>query len=295
MSIFTRTQVSAAASVFTAAALALTGCAAGTTSTTDDKKSGLPQLLQNAVSSGTLTVGTSVNAPIAYLTSGSDQLSGVTADVMREYLKRSGVADKVSLKVETMDFSSLIPALQTKRIDYMIDTMYVTEARKKVVDFTDPIFYNPEGLVVPKGNPDKLASLADLCGKSAGSYDGSAFVGMLKAASEKCGSNPMALTTYPKVEDVINDISAGRLDGGLIDATVAAYGIHVNPSLTIELVSDYVPVDKSLTAAPNAVLPGNEDFVSDYNKHLEAMKADGTMAKILDDNGLSPADYFLKP
>lgn len=287
-----RRRATAVSLAAVAATVVLSGCSAPSSASSD---SGLPALLQQAVDSGSLTVGTSVNAPIAYIDSSSGKLEGVTADVMRAYLQRKGVADEVKLKTETMDFSSLIPALQTKRISFIIDSMFVTEERKRVVSFTDPVFYNPEALIVPKGNPADLSTLKGLCGKTAGSYEGSAFLAQLTTASEACGSDPIDVKTYPKVEDVINDTAAGRLDAGLIDATVAAYGISKNPKLGIEISEDYEPADKSATAAANAVLPGNDDFVKDYDAELEGMRKDGTLAKIFEENGLTPTDYFLQP
>jgi len=291
-----RSARTTAAALVTVAALGLTACGADAGAAVDASSTpGLPELLKKAEESGSLKVGASVNAPIAYLDTSTGQLAGITADVMREYLDRKGLGDKVELDVEMMDFSSLIPALQSGRIDYIIDTMYVTPQRDEVVDFTDTLFYNPEALVVPKGNPGDLAELSQLCGKSAGSYEGSAYLTMITAASDACGSDPIDVKTYPKVDDVMNDIAAGRLDAGVIDATLTSYAISANPGMGIELVTDYAVADKASTAASNAVTPGNEDFLTDYDEQLAAMKSDGTFAEILEANGLTPADYFLQP
>jgi polar amino acid transport system substrate-binding protein len=273
------------------AVIALAGCAAESEPAASGSE--YPELIQKAVDAGELVVGTSVNAPIAYIDSETNEVAGIDADILREYLDRKGLTDSVPIRAETMDFSSLIPALQSERIDFMVDSMFVTDERKQVVSFTDTIFYNPEALIVPVGNPDDLSSLSDLCGRTAASYEGSAFLAQLQAASEACDSDPIDIKTYPKVEDVINDIAAGRLDAGLIDATVAAYGIDQNPDLGMELSEDYVPSDKTETAASNAVLPGNDDFIADFNEVLAEMKSDGTLAEILTANGLSPAEYFL--
>jgi polar amino acid transport system substrate-binding protein len=293
MSIFSRSWYQVAAIVvITGVAATATGCAGETASPISDSR--YPALIEKAISAGELVVGTSVNAPIAYVDNATKKLAGIDADILREYIDRKGLTDKVAIRAETMDFSSLIPALQSNRIAFMVDSMFVTDERKKVVSFTDTIFYNPEALIVPTGNPDGMSSLSDLCGATAASYEGSAFLAQLEAANEDCGSDPIDIKTYPKVEDVINDIAAGRLDAGLIDATVAAYGVDQNPDLGIELSKDYTPADKTETAASNAVSPGNDDFIRDYNTVLAEMKSDGRLAEILTENGLSPAEYFLE-
>jgi polar amino acid transport system substrate-binding protein len=254
--------------------------------------SGGGALLSKLKKSGTITVGTSSDAPLSYVDSSTGQLIGVLPDMINEFLKREGASGKVKLKAATMPFDSLIPSLQSGRIDLVGDAMYATDKRKKIIDFTDVTFYNPEGLVVPKGNPKNLHKLSDLCGHTAGSYEGTTYIDLIKETSAKCGK-PITLKSYPKIEDVMADISAGRIDAGVIDASLSAYAVKKNPSLQMTLVSDYQPPSKASDGCAFGVTKDNADFVKEWNKVYAQMKSDGTVAKIFQKWGLTPADYFL--
>jgi polar amino acid transport system substrate-binding protein len=249
-------------------------------------------LLSKVKNGGTITVGTSSDAPLSYVDSSSGQLVGVLPDMINEFLQREGASGKVKLTPATMPFDSLIPSLQSGRIDLVGDAMYATDKRKKVIDFTDITFFNPEGLVVPKGNPNNLHTLSDLCGRTAGSYEGTTYIDLIKETSAKCGK-PITLKSYPKIEDVMADISAGRLDAGVIDASLSAYAVKQNPNLRMELVSDYQPPSKASDGCAFGVTKDNAGFVTEWNSVYAKMKADGTVAKILEKWGLTPADYFL--
>ena len=70
-------------------------------------------------------------------------------DILREFLKRENI--NASIEVVAMPFASLIPSVQSDRIDLMGDAMYIRPARQKVMDFTDVVFYNPEFLGCRRG------------------------------------------------------------------------------------------------------------------------------------------------
>ena len=128
-----------------------------------------------------ITIGTSNDAPLSFVDSKNNRPDGVLPDVLKAAFAKIDV--KVEFHVVAMPFSSLIPALTSGRIDMIGDAMYATAARKKIIDFTETTFYNPESLDVAKGNPGKLHSLADLCGKAAGSYEGTTYIDLLRKAS----------------------------------------------------------------------------------------------------------------
>ena len=63
-----------------------------------------------------------------------------------------------------IDFKGLIPGLVAKRFDVAVSAIYITDERKKVVDFADPFFVG--GLVaMTKDGNSAIKTLADLDGK----------------------------------------------------------------------------------------------------------------------------------
>lgn len=251
------------------------------------------QLLASVKNSKTIAVGTSNDAPLAYIE--KDEAVGFLPDVLREALTRMGVADP-KLQVTAMPFASLIPAIQSDRIQLIVDAMYIRPARAKVIDFTMGTFFNPESLDVATGNPKKIHQLGDLCGHSAGTYQGTVYVEMLKKQAAACPADkPLDLHQYPTIQNVFADLNAGRLDAGIVDSTLSAYALKQNPALNFVIVADYVPEDKAETACAFGVAKGNDDFVKAFNEAYAGMKADGTAAKLLEKWGLTPTDFFLKP
>ncbi len=252
-------------------------------------------LLDTIRTSHVLTIGTSNDAPLSYIESKTSEAAGVLPDILREVLKREGIDAK--LEVVAMPFASLIPAVQSGRIELMGDAMYVRPARAKVMDFSDGIFFNPESLDVAKGNPKHLHTIADLCGNAAGTYEGTVYVDMLKKAAAACPSGkPLDVHLYPTIQNAFADLSTGRIDAAVVDSTLSAYALQQNSALNFELVGDYIPEDKADTICSFAVLKdASPKFLAALNKDYAAMKTDGTAAKLFEKWGLTPTDFFLKP
>jgi polar amino acid transport system substrate-binding protein len=248
-------------------------------------------LLDKVRQQGALTIGTSNDAPLSYVENG--QPAGVLPDILREFLSRVGI--KAELRVVAMPFNSLIPSIQSDRIELIGDAMYVRPARQQVIDFTDATFYNPEALDVAKGNPKNLHQLSDLCGHTAGSYQGTTYIDTLRQASAKCPTGrPIDIRQYPTIQNALADLSAGRIDSAVVDASLSAYALKQNPELTFELVADYHPEDKQSSLCAFGVAKGNPGFLKAFNETYAAMRADGTAARLFDKWGLTPTDFFLK-
>jgi polar amino acid transport system substrate-binding protein len=195
-----------------------------------------------------------------------------------------------------MPFNSLIPSIQSGRIQLIGDAIYIRPARQEVIDFTDVTFFNPEALDVAPGNPKDLHTLTDLCGHAAGSYQGTTFIDLLRQASAGCpAGRGIDLRQYPTIQNVLADLSAGRIDAAVIDASLSAYALKQNPELRFELVADYRPQDKQTSSCAFGLAKGNGDFVRAFNGAYAAMRADGTTAKIFEKWGLTPTAFFLNP
>jgi polar amino acid transport system substrate-binding protein len=170
---------------------------------------------------------------------------------------------------------------------------FPTEKRKQLVDFTDILFYNSEALIVRKGNPKGIHKLGDLAGKSAGSYEGTVWIDWLNDLNKQGAK--IEAKAYPTPTELIADVAAGRLDGGLVDAVLAAYAVKQNPNLGIELVTDYQPREKVSNAVALAVRKDSGDLREALNGTLAAMKADGSLDRVFEKYGLVPPSYYLKP
>ena len=265
--------------------------ACGGASASGNKSTQLPALLKQIASSHKLVVGTSNDAPWSYITS-SGQAAGVLPTILRDFL----AAEHIKAKIDSiaMPFGSLIPSIQSSRIQMVADAMYDTPVRAQVVSFTRILFWNPPSLVTDKGNTFNITTLAGFCGHSVGSYEGTTYVDSLNAAAKACPSGePMSVVVLPTVQDVIADIASGRLTGGLFDSSIASYALHVNPKLKMTIVSSWVAPDKASDQNALAVSKKNASVLPLFNKVYAKLLKNGTIAKIFTANGLAPANTWL--
>jgi|LSQX01.3.fsa_nt_gb polar amino acid transport system substrate-binding protein len=105
----------------------------------------------NLVKKGTLTVSTNAAfAPFEYtLEDGTP--TGIDMDIAKIIADELGLA----LKIDDMEFDSVITAVTSKTADIAMAGLTVTEERKKAVLFTDT-YYNSEQVVIAKTGDDIL-------------------------------------------------------------------------------------------------------------------------------------------
>ncbi|NTE68272.1 amino acid ABC transporter substrate-binding protein [Agrobacterium tumefaciens] len=192
---------------------------------------------------GSLTFGTSNDQPFCFLDPTTNQIAGIDAEILLAILQKLDIPKH---EVQQVDFDGLIPGLLASRMDVIADAMYVTPKRSEVVNFTNGWYQYGDALVVRKGNPGNLHSLKDLpAGASFGAQLGTVYADWLNEVGG------IQVKVYPTVQNILDDIKIGRLDGALVDAPVASYLLQRDPSYAAayEIVSDYQPKDIGIVAA----------------------------------------------
>jgi polar amino acid transport system substrate-binding protein len=174
-------------------------------------------------------------------------------------------------------FDGIIAALLAKKCDAVISGMNDTPARRKQVAFVDYIRVG-QSLMVQKGNPKHVSSLASLAGKTVSVEVGTTNKDFLDAQSKKlkaAGKQAIKVQAFPKDTDAAAALKTGRVDAYFGDAPVVAY---------------YIQKDKSFAFAGTPINPipvgiavrkNDATTRSGIQKAVTAMYADGTMKKIL--------------
>lgn len=181
------------------------------------------------------------------------------------------IAKSMGKQVEwvDIDFKGLIPGLISKRFDIAVSAIYITDERKKVVDFTDS--YYAGGLVaMVKDNNTTIKKLADLDGKKVTVQVGTKSVGYL---TEK----------YPKVQrieveknqEMFNLVDIGRADAAVTGKPAAYQYVRTRPGLRV--------LDEQLTTEEYgmALRKDTPELTKAINAALAKLKADGTYAAIV--------------
>jgi len=213
---------------------------------------------------------TATGIPFSYLDPKTNTIQGAMIDAARFVAAESGFA----ISIETMPFATLIPALNDNRIDIIGAAMLVTTPRREAIEFSDPVFAYPEGLVVNITDKTAYRALSDLKGKVVGAQSGTVYVDFLKRAGEFAD-----VKLYPSIADILREISQGRLFAGVADAPILAYQLAQNVSLRARLVSTYEP--KLTGNVGFGVRKSDTELLAKINDALAKVKSDGTLDTIV--------------
>lgn len=181
---------------------------------------------------GELIVGSSpTGVPFTFVDPWTNGLTGGMIESTRAILAAAGRQGRF----ETVAFAALIPSLLAGKIDLIAAAMVRTEARARVVGFTDPVMHYSGGLAVAQNDRRPYPALAALRGLRVGAQVGSLFVDQLHDA----GVTDVA--TYDSLTDILRDLSLGRIVAGYGDAPIMRYQLRVGPRRAVHMVEHFTP------------------------------------------------------
>jgi polar amino acid transport system substrate-binding protein len=211
-----------------------------------------------------LVVGTNPEFPPFESVGDNGDVVGIDIDIIGAIAAKIGM----TVTVEAMEFDALIPALGSGKIDVAIAGMTNTEERRKSVLFTDPYFEASQKIIVKEGSP--IAAEADLAGKHIGVQLGT--TGDLYVTD---AFTDATIERYNKGIDAVQDLVNGRLDAVVIDEAPA--GVFVKQAQGLVILADRLSDEVYSIALPL----GQDDLCAKMNEALAALKADGSLDKIV--------------
>ncbi len=196
-----------------------------------------------------------------------DKLKGFEVDFMNAVGKEIGA----DIDFETMNFSGLIGALQSGRIDTVANQITITPERKEKFVFTQPYVYDGAQVVTRKGN-DEITGVELLKGHSVAVNLGSNFEDLLKQLPY---ADQIDIRTYES--NLEQDTALGRVDAFVMDR-VSASQVIKEKGLPLELAG------KPFSTIENA-LPFRDDeegrkLRDRVNKAITTLKENGTLSEI---------------
>lgn len=218
---------------------------------------------------------TPTGVPFTFLDTKTNSTQGVMVDLIQAIAKDQGF----TVDVQGMPFNTLIPSLQTNKIDIISAALGMTPARAEVVDFTDPVYSYGEGMVVNEKDTTEYKSYEDLKGALVGVQVGTVYVEPMKATGYFS-----EVRAYDSMADVIRDVGLGRIKAGFGDYPIVAYQISQGVHKDVRLVKGVKPIVNVNIGM--AVRKGDEAMKQKLNASLAKFKADGTLDKILAKWGL---------
>ncbi|MCY7290269.1 MAG: ABC transporter substrate-binding protein [Cryobacterium sp.] len=278
------------ASVGLAAALALSACSAG----------GAPAASGDKPPAGGVNAAAAAALPAKYKTAGvvkvASDIPFPPMEMFDENQKLTGfdydlaqaIGGKLGVRMEfmTQAFDSIIPSLQSGKHDVIMSGMNDTAERQKTLDFVDYL-HAGFSILVPHGNPEKITTVLDLCGRDVAVQKATVQAEILRGYDKECnatGAGPMIIAELPLETDVQTAVRSGKAIADVVDSAVAAYAAQTaGDGKMFEVVRDpsnpagYDPVYTGI-----GVLKKDSELSKALLLALEAVIADGSYEEILD-------------
>ncbi|WP_159990361.1 transporter substrate-binding domain-containing protein [Pelistega ratti] len=192
------------------------------------------------------------------------------------------VCAKLDVKCEWVEstFDGLIPSLNTRKFDFVNSNMTITEARKKVVNFTVPIYDVPSQLIVKKDvdvtlDPESLKAknitVAVLQGSAQETF-----------AKKHWQSKGVKVVSYANQDQVFIDLANGRVQGALQNTPVGRDAFLSQPEgKDFKEIEEVANDPEVLTTAIGFAVRKNDHALKDQlDQAINSLKEEGVVAEL---------------
>lgn len=225
---------------------------------------------------GQLVVGMNAEYPPfewVELVDGEAQIVGIDASIAQLIADEIGV----ELVIDNRAFDSLIPSLNTNKIDLIISGMSNTEERAKIVDFSVAYYEPVSQFGVNLEDIDTYQSIEDFNGKKVGA--------LLTSTQEiyiKEYMPDVELVSMGKNGDLVEALKAKKLDAILMsDLTLQQY--LSNYGDTMGIVQD-LDISNELLGTSVALAKDNKELLDLVDKVITEAKENGKLQEIFNEN-----------
>lgn len=185
------------------------------------------------------------------------------------------IAKELDMTVEfsTMDFDALLPAIQSGKVDLAISDINATDERRKLVDFTQSYFDNPQ-VLVSRGESDiesatsQYTALSQLSGKMVSCQTGSIADVLVDSVIPD-----VEYSYFNSLTDQLTALQNNKVEAVPVDEPVARLSVAQNPDLAIlpeRIVEDHYGI----------ALQKNSELTAQVNSAIAALGAEGTLEEM---------------
>ncbi len=191
---------------------------------------------------GSILIGAQMeNAPDDFFAGNSQYAVGFEVNLAQAIGRVLGV----SVKYQQLPvWSSIVPAVQTGRVDMSMTAMNDTTTREGLINFVDYLV-DGIGILVKAGNPEHITGPSGLCGKNVTDTTGTtqeAYLKSLNAAGGLCAKKPITEVVASSTAQELANLATGRADAVLNDNITDAYDQQTMS--TVQSVN-YPPIESS--------------------------------------------------
>jgi len=169
----------------------------------------------------------------------------------------------------TMNFSGIITALQTGRVDGAIAAITITSEREETMDFSHA-YYDSGLMLMVRADEEEVGSIDDLDGKTLAVTTGT-------TSDDYAQENlpDTELTRFPRAEQAYMELRAGRVDAALHDTPNVLYYIDTAGDGEVKAVGENLEAQSYAMAFPR-----DSELRNAVNISLLGMMEDSRYAEI---------------
>ncbi|MEJ1922624.1 transporter substrate-binding domain-containing protein [Microbacterium sp. KHB019] len=262
----------------------LAGCSAGGDADTEGMST-----LEKAQEEGSITLAIASEQPYSWVEGGEP--TGATIAMHEQIFKNLGIDE---IKVEEVDWNSLIPGLNAGRWDAVSAGMSILPDRCAEAAFSDPEIMYTTTLVVPKGNPKDLSDL-----DSVAAADDVTLAVQSGAIEEGYATDLGIAGTVPvdSAQAGIEIVQSGRADAFALTAVSMNWMTEgLDDVETTDAFVQEIDGVEQIGAGATVFRQDDTELLEAYNKELAKITADeGTYLDLVEPFGftaenLPPAD-----
>lgn len=216
---------------------------------------------------GELRVGLEGTYPPFSFVDENGALAGFEVELAKAIAKQLGV----EAKLQPTKWDGILAALESKRLDVVINQVTISEERRKKYDFSTPYTVSGIQALVLKRKADALniRSAKDLADKKVGVGLGTNYEQWLRAEVPEAD-----VRTYEDDPSKFADLRNGRIDAILVDR-LAALEYAQKAKDTVLAGEAFSRLESGV-----ALRKGEPELLAAIDKALAALKADGTLARL---------------
>lgn len=190
---------------------------------------------------------------------------GFDMDIVKAIGKQMGY----EVKIQSMGFDGLIPALEASQIDVIASAMTITEERAKKVAFSQPYYKSGLSIVVKNDNT-AIKSFKDLEGKRIAVQIGTT------GGDEAKKIKDATVREFNSTSEAFLELKAGGVDAVVNDRPVNEYYLAQGGSKDAKAVGELLNAEEYGIAMSKK----NKELTDKVNKAFEEIKKNGEYEKI---------------
>ncbi len=197
-----------------------------------------------------------------------DKIVGIDAEIAEAIAEKLGM----TLKIEDMQFDSILTAVQEGSVDFGMAGMTVTEERLESVNFTSSYATGIQSVIVKEDSP--ITSVDDLFADGA-EYKAGVQLGTTGDGYCTGDLGKDRVVQFSNANEAVLALIGGSVDCVVIDNEPAKALVAANEGLKI-LDTSYADEDYAICVAKE-----NTKLLDELNKAIDELTADGTIDAIV--------------